>query len=227
VAPRPPLYPVTLELDGRPCLVVGGGPVAARKAAGLADCGARVTMVAPGFCDEAEALAREPHPGRTGGVALARRPYAAGEAGRYRLVVTATGVPGVDGGVAADAEGAGVWVNSADDAERCTFILPSVHRDGPVSVAVSTGGASPALATWLRRRAADALGPDLGTLATLLEEARAAVRAGGRSTESIDWQAVLDGAVPALVAEGRLDEARALLAAAVGEGAPGGSEGTG
>jgi siroheme synthase-like protein len=217
---------VTLDLDGRPCLVVGGGPVAARKAAGLAACGAAVTMVAPAFGGEAEALARPPGPGADsvpGTVTLARRPYEAGEAARYRLVVTATGRDEVDGPVAADADRAGVWVNSADDVEHCTFILPSVHRDGPVSVAVSTGGASPALASWLRRRVATALGPDLGTLATLLEEARSRVRAGGRSTESVDWRAVLDGPLPALVREGRIEEARARLAEATdgaGAGAP-------
>ena len=82
------------------------------------------------------------------------RPYERGEAAAYRLVVTATGDPDVDGAVYADAEEAGVWVNSADDTEHCTFMLPAVHRDGPVSVAVSTGGTSPALAGWLRGRVA-------------------------------------------------------------------------
>jgi len=206
---------VSLDLDGRSCLVVGGGPVAARKAAGLAACGARVTMVAPAPCDEAAELARRPRPGN---LTLLRRTYVAGEAAGYRLVITATGRPEVDAAVAADAEGAGVWVNSADDAEHCTFILPSVHQDGPVSVAVSTGGASPALATWLRHRAATALGPGLGTLAGLLDEARAAVRAGGRSTESVDWRSLLDGPLPGLVREGRIEEARGLVARATGVG---------
>jgi len=213
---------VSLDLDGRSCLVVGGGPVAARKAAGLAACGARVTMVAPAPCDEAEVLARRPGPGT---LTLVRRAYRAGEAAGYRLVVTATGRAEVDGAVAADAEGAGVWVNSADDVEHCTFILPSVHRDGPVSVAVSTGGASPALAAWLRHRAGSALGPGLGTLAGLLDEARAAVRAQGRSTESVDWQRLLDGPLPGLVREGRTEEARALLARATGVGPSAGPPG--
>ena len=137
-------------------------------------------------------------------------------------MVTATGRAEVDGAVAGDAEAGGVWVNSADDVEHCTFILPSVHRDGPVSVAVSTGGASPALAGWLRRRAGVALGPGLGTLASLLDEARTAVRSAGRSSESVDWLEVLDGPLPDLVAQGRLDQARALLAASTGATPPAG-----
>jgi siroheme synthase-like protein len=194
---------VSLVVEGRPCLVVGGGPVAARKAAGLAEAGAAVTVVAPHLAPETEALAAD--------VTLVRRAYVAGEAAGYRLVVTATGIAEVDRAVAADAEAAGVWVNSADDAAHCTFLLPSVHRDGPVSVAVSTGGSSPSLAAWLRRRLAEAAGPGLGDLATLLDDVRRSRRARAPQSAPIDWRSVLDGPVPGLVAQGRLDEARALL----------------
>jgi siroheme synthase-like protein len=149
---------------------------------------------------------------------LEERPYLAGEAADYRLVITATGDPEVDRAVAADAEAAGIWVNSADDVDNCTFMLPAVHRDGDVTVAVSTGGASPALAGWLRDRAAAAIGPEAGTLAVLLDEARRDVRAEGRSTEATDWSAILSGPFVDLVRSGRLDEARALLQTAVTEG---------
>lgn len=205
-----PLYPVTLNVDGRPCLVVGGGAVAARKVAGLSACGARVTVVAPSVHRDIESMAHHAAPGQ-GSVEILRRPYRHGEASGFRLVVTATGVPEVDRAVAGDAERAGIWVNSADDAAHCSFLLPSVHRDRSVSVSVSTGGSSPALATWLRRRLGDTLGPDLGILAALLEEARLRLRAEGRSTESVDWQALLEGPLPDLVRDGRLDEARTLV----------------
>ena len=108
--------------------------MAARKAGGLLRCGALVTVIAPAFCDAMTQLTP---------LTLERRPYAPGDAAGYRLVVTATGIPAVDGAVYADAEAAGVWVNSADDVAHCSFILPSVHRDGPVSVAVSTGRDQP------------------------------------------------------------------------------------
>ena len=84
-------------------------------------------------------------------------PYAKGEAAAFRLVVTATGIPEVDGAVYDDAEAAGVWANSADDVAHSSFILPAVHRDGAVTVSVSTGGLSPALASWLRTRLASRL----------------------------------------------------------------------
>ena len=201
------LYPVSLVVAGRRCLVVGGGAVAARKAQGLLDCGARVTVVAPDVVDELTAGGR----GSDGGLTVERRPYRTPEAGDYRLVVTATGVPAVDHQVFLDAEAAGVWVNSADDLDNCAFLLPAVHRDGPVTVAVSTAGASPALAQWLRTRVAEAIGPDVGVLAGLLDEARSAVKAAGRSTEDLDWSTALESVVP-LVREGRVDEARTVLA---------------
>lgn len=204
-------YPVALRLAGRSCLVVGGGPVAARKVAGLVACGARVTVVAPEVGPEVEAA----------GATVERRPYRPGEAARYRLVVTATGRPEVDGRVAADADGAGVWVNSADDPERCTFLLPSVHRDPPVAVAVSTGGSSPALAGWLRRRIGEALGPGTGALARLVAEARHQLRAAGRPTDAVDWQELLDGPLPGLVRAGDVEAAREILRRAVADATAG------
>ncbi len=200
-------YPVSLDVDGRACLVVGGGPVAARKALGLLRCGARVTVIAPEVCEDMATLAP---------LTIERRPYAAGEAGSYRLVVTATGIPAVDGAVFADAEAAGVWVNSADDSAHCSFILPAVHRDGAVTIAVATGGQSPALSSWLRTRLAAECGSGVGELADLLGRARQRMHDTGRTTESVDWAALLDGPLPGLVREGRLREAQALVEAATG-----------
>ena len=202
-----PLYPVGLVVAGRPVLVVGGGRVAARKVGDLVACGARVTVVAP----EVEAALAE-----RDDVVVERRPYRPGEAAAYRLVVTATGDRSVDSQVFADAEAAGVWVNSADDPERCTFTLPAVVRRDPVVVAVATGGHSPALATWLRRRLEAELGPEVAALARLLAEARSRVQASGRSTEGLDWQALLDGGLlDLLVADGE-DAARARIDAWLG-----------
>jgi siroheme synthase-like protein len=99
---------------------------------------------------------------------------------------------------------------------HCSFILPSVHRDGPVSLAVSTSGSSPALASWLRRRIADDLGPGLGDLAELLAAARQRLHDARRSTEAVDWTELLNGPLPALVREGRLAEAQQLVDQAIG-----------
>jgi siroheme synthase-like protein len=213
MAPAPP-YPVVLRIEGRPCLVVGGGPVAARKVADLFESGALVTVVAPEVDASIVALA-ETAAGCDRVLEVERRPYRPGEAATYRLVVTATGIPEVDRLAAADAEAAGIWVNSADDADHCTFFLPSVHREGTVSVSVSTGGASPALAAWLRRRIGESLGPHLGVLASLLEDGRVALREAGHPTNAVDWTALLDGELPELVRDGRLTEARQCVDAAV------------
>jgi len=200
-------YPVLLEVSERPCLVVGGGPVAARKARGLLECGASVTVIAPSLSGDMEALMPLLH-------AVERRPYREGDAVAYRLVVTATGMPDVDGAVFADGEAAGVWVNSADDPAHCSFILPAVHRDGAVTVSVSTGGLSPALASWLRDQLAAKCGEGLGTLAQLLGEGRERLRDAGVRSDSVDWVGLLDGPLPELVRSGDVDHARAIVTAA-------------
>lgn len=197
-------YPVMLDVSERPCLVVGGGPVAARKARGLLECGASVTVIAPLLSDEMESLSLRLH-------AVERRPYRVGDVSDYRLVVTATGKPEVDAAVFGDGEAAGVWVNSADDPDHCSFVLPAVHRDGAVTVSVSTGGLSPALASWLRDRLAAECGGGLGTLALLLGEGRAELHRTGASTESVDWAGVLDGPLPDAVRSGDLDRARQIV----------------
>jgi precorrin-2 dehydrogenase / sirohydrochlorin ferrochelatase len=181
----PNSYPVMLRLDGVAVLLVGAGPIAARKLEGLLAAGARVTVVAPTVVDEI----------RVPGVIVEQRPYRTGEAGAYRLVMTATGIPAVDRQVAQDATAAGVWVNSADDPANCSFTLPAVARRGPVTVAVSTDGHSPALATWLRTRLADALPPNIETAVADLAAQRLAIRAVGGSTEAIDWTGRLEAAL--------------------------------
>jgi siroheme synthase-like protein len=195
-------------VTGRACLVVGGGRVAARKARTLLECGALVTVIAPALAPEMEELS-----GRL--QAVERRAYAGGDAARFRLVVTATGLPEVDGAVHDDAEAAGVWINSADDRAHSSFILPAVHRDGPVTVAVSTGGLSPAFASWLRDRLATECGEVAGRLALLIGEARERLQRAGRPSDSVDWAAMLDGPLLDLARAGDWDKAEAIVAAAV------------
>jgi siroheme synthase-like protein len=207
------VYPVSLVLAGKPCLVVGGGRVAGRKTRSLLACRAPEAHEALGMLSSDGTIAAiEGAP-----LDVQLRAYEPGEAAGYRLVVTATGVPEVDRAVADDADRAGVWVNSADDAANCTFLLPAVHRRGPVTVAVSTSGSSPALATWLRGRIADSLGPGIEELASLLEDARRLIHVAGRSTEPVNWAGLLDGPLPALAAAGQIDEARAVIRAFISD----------
>ena len=196
-------FPVNLVLEGRPVLVVGGGPVATQKARRLAESGAVITVVAPEVTDELAGLAAR----------VERRPYATGDIDGHRLVVSATGIPAVDGAVFADGEAAGVWVNSADDPAHCSVTLPAVARRGDITVAVSTGGRSPAMATWLRRRLEAELDEAHVTLLQLLSERREALRSEGTPTEGLAWQEVIDGGLLDLVRAGRIAEARERLQA--------------
>ena len=196
-------YPVNLVLEGRKVLVVGGGRVATQKATRLADSGAVVTVVAPEVTDELAAVAAR----------VERRRYEAGDIEGHRLVVSATGDPDVDGAVYADGEAAGVWVNSADDPAHCSVTLPAVVRRGDITVAVSTGGRSPAMATWLRRQLEEQLDEAHVTLLQLLSERREALRSEGTPTEGLAWQEVLDGGLLDLVRAGRIAEARERLQA--------------
>jgi precorrin-2 dehydrogenase/sirohydrochlorin ferrochelatase len=194
-------YPVNLVLSGRPVLVVGGGRVALGKVQGLLDAGAAVTVVAPEVVADLAALR----------VPVERRPYRAGEAADYRLVITATGDPAVDGQVAADAEAAGVWVNSADDPARCSFTLPSRFRRGDLLVTVSTGGRSPALARWLREQLEAEVGPEYEQLLEVLAAERDRLRAAGRSTELSGWRTALESGMLERLRDGDVVGAEELL----------------
>ena len=133
---------------------------------------------------------------RTTVAELRQRRYEPADLDGVRLVVTATGDAAVDATVAADATAAGIWVNAADQPADCSFILPAIARNGPLAIAVSTGGASPALARRLRDRAGELLTDEVVALAADLAARRAAVRAAGGSTEDVDWSAALDAVVP-------------------------------
>ena len=177
-----------LDLRGRVVLVVGAGPIATRKVEGLVREGAVVRVVAPDVSTEMTAFVAE----HAEMVTIERRPYASADLAGVRLVITATNDTAVQQAVFDDAERLGVWVNAADDPDRCAFILPAVHRQGVVTIAVSTGGASPALAQWLRDRMRTALPEDLDALVSELSERRLAFKASGASTESIDWRPVIE-----------------------------------
>jgi siroheme synthase-like protein len=198
-----PPYPVSLTVEGRDCLVVGGGQVAMRKATELARCGAIVQVVASAVAPE---LRAQP------AVQIEERPYRADDVRGRWLVVAATDSRAVNRAVAADAEAAGVWVNAVDDPEVCSFTAPALLRRGPVVVAVSTGGRSPAMAGWLRDRLAGLVGPEMGVAAELLAEARATLRAKGQSTAGVDWRQVLDSDMLELVRAGKTERARERLA---------------
>ncbi len=200
-------YPVNLVVDGRRCVVVGAGRIAARKIDALLAAGADVHVVAPAVGDEVRGWAD------AGRLTLSEREFAPTDLDRAWLATTATGLPAVDHSVFEAAQARRVWVNSADDPANCSFTLTSVVRQGDLVVTVGTGGRSPALATWLRRRFGEELGPEYATLLDVLSEAREELRAAGRSTEDADWQSALDSGMLDLIRAGRVNEAKEILRA--------------
>ena len=151
-----------LDLTGRSCLVVGGGPVALEKTLGLLAAGASVTIVAPRIVDELRAL----------DVELVEREYRTDDLEGRFLVVSATADLEVDRGIYADAEARRVFCNVADTPDLCSMILPSVHRDGLIAIGVSTSGASPALAKRIRRELASHIRPEYAQVARDLRAMR-------------------------------------------------------
>ena len=150
-----PGYPLSLDVAGRSAVVVGGGPVAARRTRGLLEAGADVTVVAPFACEDVLDLVED------GSVTWVARDYEAGDLDGAWLVHTATGDPATDDLVAAHAEGARVWCVRADRAARSAAWTPAVARSGSVTVAVTAGG-DPRRAVALREAIAVAL--DTGEL---------------------------------------------------------------
>lgn len=198
-------YPVNLLVAGRRCVVVGGGRIAARKIEALLDAGADVHVIAT----EPGAEVREWRD--AGRLTADERAFAPEDLDGAWLATTATSDPAVNQAVFDAGEARRVWVNSADDPERCSFTLMSVIRQGDLVVTIGTGGRSPALAAWLKDRLAGELGPEYAVACALLSEAREAVRGRGRSSETVDWRRALDSGMVELIRAGRTAEAKELL----------------
>jgi precorrin-2 dehydrogenase/sirohydrochlorin ferrochelatase len=155
-------YMACLDLEGRACLVVGGGTVAIEKVRGLLDCGARVTVVAPRIADELREL----------DVVLVERDYRTSDLDERFLVVAATSLTSLNVRVYEEADARSLLCNVVDVPELCSFILPAVLRRDPIAIAVSTGGASPALAQRIRDDVAQLVGPQHAELARRLRDLR-------------------------------------------------------
>jgi siroheme synthase-like protein len=162
-----PFYIACLKLTGRRCLVVGGGDVGLEKVEGLLACGGDVTLIAPVAHPELEQLAQE------GSIAWEKRAYAgpADLEGAF-MAIACTDDSEVNIGVFDDAERRAMLVNIVDVPPLCNFILPAIVRTGPLAIAISTAGASPALAKRMKREIAAMFGEEYARLAVMLNDAR-------------------------------------------------------
>jgi len=179
-----------MDLTGRPCLVVGAGAIAARKARSLLDCGARVTVVGVRPAAACRALERR-------GVVLRDRSFRAGDIGRQALIIAATDDRAVNAAVSAAARRKGIPVNAVDDPEYCTFIVPAVVTRGDLTVAISTGGKSPAAARLVKERIAALIGEEYAALVRLLGAHRETMKraVAAQPVRARAWQRMLDEGV--------------------------------
>ena len=161
-----PFYMACLKLDGRRCLVVGGGDVGLEKVEGLLACGADVTLVAPVAEPALQEYARE------GSIRWERRRYEPGDLDGAFLVIASTDHTDVNIGVYEDAAARAMLVNVVDVPPLCNFILPAIVRSGPLAIAISTAGASPALAKRMKREIAESYGEPYARLAVILNDVR-------------------------------------------------------
>jgi precorrin-2 dehydrogenase len=161
-----PFYIACLRLTGRRCVVIGGGDIGLEKVEGLLACDADVALVAPEAHPELERLAHE------GSIAWNRREYERGDLEGCLIAIAATSDTDVNIRVYDDAEARAMLVNVVDVPPLCNFILPAIVRTGPLAVAISTAGASPALAKRMKREISDMFGEPYADLAVLLNEVR-------------------------------------------------------
>jgi precorrin-2 dehydrogenase/sirohydrochlorin ferrochelatase len=162
-----PFYIACLRLKGRSCLVVGGGDVGLEKTEGILACGGDAVLIAPEACPALQGLAEE------GSIQWHRREYAGRPdlEGRF-LAIAATNDSEVNIRVYEDAEQLAMLVNVADVPPLCNFILPAIVRSGPLAIAISTAGASPALAKRMKREIGELYGEDFARLAVILNQVR-------------------------------------------------------
>lgn len=181
------MFPLVVDLAGRRVVVIGAGVVGARKAEQLLAARARVIVISEvvrGELPDVESV-------------VARR-YEYGDLVGAFLVVAATGDSSINDLIAKEANELSILLNVVDDAARSNFFFPAVHRDGDVTISISTNGASPALAQWIRDFVGASLPRNLARVAIRLRAERASVHARGESTENLPWSARVSDLIAAV-----------------------------
>jgi len=178
-------YPIYLSLKNRRVLIVGAGAVAWQKIPALLESEAQLRIVAP------EALAEIQDLAQTHKVEWVRRPYQSPDMESVDLVIAATDDPVLQKRVAAEARERRIWVNVVDVTPLCDFIAPAIVSQGDLQIAISTGGASPALAKHVRQKLAAVIGPEYGDLVRLLQRYRPDILKLPKDKRQSVWDAVV------------------------------------
>ncbi|MEX0804592.1 MAG: bifunctional precorrin-2 dehydrogenase/sirohydrochlorin ferrochelatase [Candidatus Binatia bacterium] len=200
-------YPIFLDLTGRRCVVIGGGSIAERKVEGLLAAGAEITVVSPEMSEGLGLLLMH------GSIKHVARKYQNGDLEGYAMAFVATDDEAITAAVFCEARCRGIWVNCADDPSHCDFILPAVIRRGELAIAVSSGGASPALARAVREELEKFLTDDFAQLVQTASEVRRELRQRSLQTTAEAWNRALTGDFRHLIQQGKTGEAKQLLLA--------------
>ena len=203
----PEYYPVYLNLAGKRCVILGGGTIAQGKIAALREAGASIKIISPEATDGIKRAAQR------GDVDFEQRPYREGDLEGAFIAVAATNVWHVNRQIFEEAEARGVLLNVVDDPDQCTFIAPSIVRRPPVTLAVSTGGASPALARKMRETLSEAPALKWADLAGALGRARRVIKEQRTVIDPTRWQCVITEDLLELAQTGREDEAVSIILA--------------
>ena len=208
-------FPIFIHIKNRPCLVVGGGSIAARKVALLRKAQADVTVVSPELCAELQKLNDEQQ------ISHISREFETFDLETCVLVIAATNQREVNQRVSELANQLRLPVNVVDNPDLCSFIMPSIIDRSPVVIAVSTGGSSPVLARLIRTKLEGSIPSAYGRLAKLVEGFRDKVKTAFPNVESRRgfWEKILTGTVAELVFTGHEKEAEAMLDKAIDDGA--------
>jgi precorrin-2 dehydrogenase len=207
-----PVYVACLMLKGRRCVVVGGGEIGLEKVEGLLACDGDVTLISPEAVPQLEAYAAE------GSITWERREYAKGDLEGAFMVIASTDDTDINIGIYNDAEERAMLVNIVDVPPLCNFILPAIVRTGALSIAISTQGASPALAKRMKREISEMFGEEYARLAVILNDVRGWAK--GTLPTYQDRKQFFEGIVNGdpdpvvLLREGREDELKTLIAEA-------------
>ncbi len=204
--PASTYYPILLNIQGRKCLVVGGGPVALRKVKALLEHGANVEIVSPTFCPELNQLATD------GAIRAIQRDYKSEDLQHTFIAIAATDDAKTNERVAAEAKRRGVLVNVVDDPKNSDFIVPSYLKRGDVIIAVSTSGRSPALARKIRSELENDFKAEYEQLAVVADEVRSELKQQGITVSSDAWQEVLSlNSLMELLRQGKNQEAKEIM----------------
>lgn len=204
-------YPIMVDMRNRPCTIIGGGAVAERKVATLLDSGACVKVISPVLTPTLREWAEQ------GRIDIVARPYQEGDLADTFLAISATDDLTINEAAAIEATRRQILLNVVDIPQLCNFILPAVVKQGPLVIAVSTNGTSPAMAKKIRQQLERIFGAEYGVFLTMLGKLREQVKNSFNTQAERQqfWESLIESDLLSLIADGRIDEAEEKIQRAV------------